>query len=259
MPYAVNGIVHIYYEVEGEGPPLMMLHGGFQDSQIFREYGYVDALKNDYQVILRDDRAHGKSNRQYPPEEHSPQNGAKDLISVMDELGIEGASLFGFSGGGQCALLTAVLFPQRVKSLIIFGMSPKYGGSQASTQITQLTQAGPEAVIKFMESNQGTVTEDAKTRVYAADFNAFGYAMSHPEDLHLVEALPDMKMLVLVLVGEDDWFFNSETLREDFRPVPDLTFAVVPGVGHTPENSELIVPHVKEFLTRVIDKPTLPE
>ena len=252
MPYAVNGIIHIYYEIEGEGPSLMMLHGGLQDSQIFREYGYVDALKNIYQIILRDDRAHGKSNRQYPPEEQSPQNNAKDLIPVMDELGIESANLFGFSNGGQCALLTAVLFPQRVKSLIIFGMSPKLGGSQAMNQIAKVTQAGPEAVIKFMENNRGEpLTDAAKARVYAADFKALGYAMSHPQDLHLAEALPDIKMPVLVLVGEDDWFFNPETLKEDFSPVPDLTFVAVPGVGHTPEKSELIVPHIKEFLTKV--------
>ena len=145
MPYAINGIVHIYYEVDGEGSPVMMLHGGFQDSQIFREYGYVDALKNDYQVILRDDKAHGKSNRQYPPEEQTPENNAKDIIAVMDDLGIESSHLFGFSGGGQAALLTAVMFPQRVKSLIIFGMSPKFAGSQANNQISQLAQAGPEA------------------------------------------------------------------------------------------------------------------
>jgi len=255
MPYAINGIVHIYYEVEGAGPPVMMLHGAFQDSQIFREYGYVDALKDDYQLILRDDRAVGKSNRQYPPEEQTPENNTKDLISVMDEIGIEKTHLFGFSGGGQCALLTAVIFPERVKSLIIFGMSPKFGGSQANNQISQLAQAGPEALIKFMESNRGEpLTEVAKARVYATDFKAFGYAVSHPRDLHLVEALPDMKIPVLVLVGEDDWFFNPETLKEDFSPVPDLTFIAVPGVGHTPENSDLMLPHIKEFLARVESK-----
>ncbi len=129
MPYAVNGEVHIYYEVYGEGPSLLMLHGLFTDSQIWKEYGYVDALKNDYQIILRDDRAHGKSNRQYPPEEHTMENNAKDIITVMDELGIESTHIFGSSGGGQYALSVAGLFPQRVKSLMVIGMSPKAGGS----------------------------------------------------------------------------------------------------------------------------------
>ena len=256
MPYAVNGDVYIYYEVIGEGQPVMMFHGAMTDSELWKEYGYVDALKNDYQLILRDERAHGKSNRQYSPEEHTPENNAKDIITVMDELGIESAHMFGFSGGGQQALVTAVLYPQRVKSLFIFGMSPKFSGSQANTQIAQLTLAGPEATIEFMESNRGgeSLTEAAKARIYATDFKALGYAMSHPKDLHLVEALPDMKMPVLVLDGEDDWFFNPETLREEFSLVPDLTFVTIPGVGHTPEKSELVLPHIKEFLARVENK-----
>ena len=252
MPYAVNGKVHIYYEVEGEGPPLMMLHGGLQDSQIFREYGYVDALKNDYQLILMDDRAGGKSNRQYPPEEHTPENFVKDIITVMDELDIESANLYGFSAGGQQALLTAALFPQRVKSLIVFGMTPKFGGSQATNRMTQATQAGPEALIKFMESIIGEpFSEVAKARVYATDIKAFEYAISHPKDLHLVEALPDMKMPVLVMVGENDNAFNHATLKKDYSPIPDLTFVTIPGIGHSIEQSELIVPHIKEFLARV--------
>jgi pimeloyl-ACP methyl ester carboxylesterase len=253
MPYAVNGKVHIYYEVEGEGPPVMLLHGAMTDSELWKECSYVDALKKDYQLILQDERAHGKSNRQYPPEEHTEKNTARDIITVLDELGIESGHLFGFSGGGLHALSVAVLYPQRVKSLIIFGMSPKFSGSQANTQIAQLTLAGPEATIKFMESSRGgePLREAAKARIYASDFKALGYAMSHPQYLHLVEVLPDIKMPVLVMVGEEDNLFNHETLREEYSPVPDLTFVTIPGIGHSIERSDLVVPHIKDFLAKV--------
>ena len=73
----------------------------------------------------------------------------------------------------------------------------------------------------------------------------------NPENLNFEEALADMKIPVLVLVGEDDWFFNPETTREEFSPVPDLTFVTIPGIGHAIERSDLILPHVKEFLARV--------
>ena len=186
MPYANNGDVNIYYEVIGEGPPLVMIHGGMTDSQIWKEYGYVDALKKDYKLILQDERAHGKSNRQYPPEEHTEENNARDIITVMDTLGIESGHLFGFSGGGLHALSVAVLYPQRVKSLIIFGMSPKFGGSLANKQILQLTQAGPESLIAFMENTMRgeSLPETAKARIRATDFKALSYAMSHPQDLN---------------------------------------------------------------------------
>ena len=52
MPYAKNGDINIYYEVEGEGPPPVMLHGLICSLEDIREAGYVDALKDDYQLIL---------------------------------------------------------------------------------------------------------------------------------------------------------------------------------------------------------------
>ena len=53
MPYANNNGVRIFYEVDGSGPPLMMHHGSFQSGHDLRDFGYVNVLKRDYQVILR--------------------------------------------------------------------------------------------------------------------------------------------------------------------------------------------------------------
>jgi pimeloyl-ACP methyl ester carboxylesterase len=65
MPYANNNGVKIYYEVEGQGPPLLMLHGFAGSLEDWREAGYVAAFKNDYQLILVDLIGHGKSDK--PP------------------------------------------------------------------------------------------------------------------------------------------------------------------------------------------------
>ena len=56
MPYANNNGVRIYYEVEGQGPPLVLAHGmgGGGDLDAWRSTGYTDALKDDYQLILFD-------------------------------------------------------------------------------------------------------------------------------------------------------------------------------------------------------------
>jgi pimeloyl-ACP methyl ester carboxylesterase len=54
MPYALSGNAHIYYEVEGEGPPLILQHGFTQSLQDWREFGWVAALQNDYQLISTD-------------------------------------------------------------------------------------------------------------------------------------------------------------------------------------------------------------
>ena len=58
MPYASNQGVRIYYEVEGDGPPLVLQHGSACSSAEWREMGYSDVLRWDYQLILIDARGH---------------------------------------------------------------------------------------------------------------------------------------------------------------------------------------------------------
>ena len=74
MPYTKNGDVNIYYEVEGEGPPLVMLHGLTSSLEGWRESGYIDALKDDYQLILMDARGHGKSDKPHDPAMYISEN-----------------------------------------------------------------------------------------------------------------------------------------------------------------------------------------
>ena len=63
MPCANNEGVRIYYEVEGQGPPLVLMHGITDSLEVFRLVGYVEALKSDYRLILIDARGHGASDK----------------------------------------------------------------------------------------------------------------------------------------------------------------------------------------------------
>ena len=61
MPYADNGSVRIYYQVEGEGPALVLQHGFTESAVDWYEAGYVEALRPDFRLILIDARGHGAS------------------------------------------------------------------------------------------------------------------------------------------------------------------------------------------------------
>ena len=63
MPYVNSNGVHIYYELEGQGPPLVLAHGGTGSLGAWRQYGYTDALRREFQLILFDARGHGRSDR----------------------------------------------------------------------------------------------------------------------------------------------------------------------------------------------------
>ena len=68
MPYDVNNDVRIYYETEGNGPPLLFTHGLTSSHQMWREYGYVDQLKDDFTTIIYDLRGHGQSDKPHEPQ-----------------------------------------------------------------------------------------------------------------------------------------------------------------------------------------------
>jgi len=67
MPYADNQGIRIHYQVEGKGPPLMLQHGFTSNLKSWRQFGYVDALKHHYQLILLDARGHGASDKPHDP------------------------------------------------------------------------------------------------------------------------------------------------------------------------------------------------
>ncbi|MBI1321234.1 MAG: alpha/beta fold hydrolase [Candidatus Hydrogenedens sp.] len=98
-----NG-ARLYYTDEGQGEPVVLVHGFAADGHLnWRLPGVVDLLKQDYRVITLDARAHGKSAK---PHEHG-QYGMEmvdDIARLMDHLGIEKAHLAGYSMGGFLSL-----------------------------------------------------------------------------------------------------------------------------------------------------------
>ncbi|MHA2290465.1 MAG: alpha/beta fold hydrolase, partial [Promethearchaeota archaeon] len=99
MPYFDNEGIKIYYEIEGEGPPVVMVHGfsgNLENS--WKETNWVKTLKDSYQLILLDCRGHGESDKPHD-ETYYGQKMNEDIIKLMEYLSIEKANLFGYSMG----------------------------------------------------------------------------------------------------------------------------------------------------------------
>lgn len=107
MPYVLNGNAHIYYEVEGEGPPLILHHGFTSGIQDWHEFGWVEALRHDYQLILIDARAHGESEKSHDAKDYEYEILAADVLAIMDRLGVEKAHFFGYSWGTDIGCVLA--------------------------------------------------------------------------------------------------------------------------------------------------------
>ena len=89
MPYVNNHGVQVYYEVEGQGPPIILAHGAAGDISYWRGYGYVDPLIDDYRVILFDARGHGKSDKPGTVEAYLPEKMVEDALLILDTLKID--------------------------------------------------------------------------------------------------------------------------------------------------------------------------
>jgi len=97
MPYAINQGVRIHYEVEGEGPPIVLQHGFTRDLGFWRQFGYVDAPKHNYQLILLDARGHGLSDKPHDPSAYAWELRVSDVTAVLDHLDIRKAHFWGYS------------------------------------------------------------------------------------------------------------------------------------------------------------------
>ena len=110
----VNG-VNIYYEISGQGPALVLLHG-WTENHNFWKFQIPDFSK-DYKVVAIDLRGHGKSDK--PETKYSIQKFADNLYHVLNGLGIDGAIIAGHSMGGMTALVFCLTHPEKVKALIL--------------------------------------------------------------------------------------------------------------------------------------------
>ncbi|GIO29310.1 MULTISPECIES: alpha/beta fold hydrolase [Paenibacillus] len=106
----------LYYEVRGEGEPLLMITGGGGDAGF---YTYVaDILADEYQVITYDRRGNSRSTRNEPQNFEVSQQ-ARDAVAVLEAVGHPSAYVFGNSGGAVFALELAARHPQAVKAMVV--------------------------------------------------------------------------------------------------------------------------------------------
>lgn len=109
--------IQLHYIEQGQGQPLIMLHGNGESSDYFVHQ--IAHFRSNYRVIALDTRGHGQSPRGEKP--FSIKQFAEDLHDFMDEKGIAKAILLGFSDGGNIALEFALKYPERIDKMIVDG------------------------------------------------------------------------------------------------------------------------------------------
>jgi pimeloyl-ACP methyl ester carboxylesterase len=209
----------LYYEVRGNGGPLLLVIGSPMASADFAPL--ADALAGDHTVVTYDPRGHGNSTIDDPDEDSTADSRADDIAAILDDLGAESADVFGSSGGAVTGLALVARHPGRVRTLIaheppLLELLPDATQQRANTEdiIETFHAAGMQAAwYKFMT-------------------NA-GFDMSMPDSGAPVEAPPEPTEQDL---REASRFFGHE-LRPTTRYLPDIdalkngSSRVVVGIG----------------------------
>lgn len=124
MDFFSSDGVKIAYTSEGEGPPILLIHGFASTMNTnWRDTGWITLLAaNGFRVIAFDNRGHGASEKLYDPDAYGAPLMAEDGLRLLDHLDVERAHVMGYSMGARIAVWLGLGHPNRVKSAILGGL-----------------------------------------------------------------------------------------------------------------------------------------
>ena len=252
MPYMENKDVKIYYEEEGIGPPLFLHHGLTGSMNSFKTYGYTEALKQKFKIILIDARGHGKSSKLYTPDSYRLITLVTDIVHLLDTLKVEKTHFLGYSWGGRIGLGAAKYAPERFNSLIIGGM-----GMYESDSIEQIRRNkarieaykdGFEGVISERKKNGVFIPPQRKEQLRSNDFKALTAVRLTQEYIGFDEFLPSVELPCIFYAG--DLVYWHSYAEDTAKLIKSAKFVSIPGLNHIQglQRSELVLPHITSFL-----------
>jgi 3-oxoadipate enol-lactonase len=228
MPIAdVNGHRIYYEDTAGNHPAIVFSHGAFLDHTMWAPQ--VEALSDAYRCITWDERGCGMTDCHGP---FTYWDGASDILTLLDQLGIERATFIGMSQGGWLSQRVALTAPERVVALVLQGTTIKPLSEPEHAGYSQLAQgwmalgpvgeiAGAVIGIQFAGTDYDGSAYVAKWQGKApADWaEVWNTILSRPDDV--TPRLGEITCPVLFIHGSSDAAFPVEIAHEMSRLVPN--------------------------------------
>ena len=202
-------IEHHYIE-QGEGFPLVLLHGNGEDVSYF--VNQMGPFAKHFRVIAIDTRGHGQTPRGEAP--FTIRQFADDLLGFMDAHGIDKAHILGFSDGGNIAMIFAIAHPERVGKLILDGANLDASGVKRRVQIP--IEIGYRITKLFAGKSPDALKNAEMLGLMVNDPNV------KPEELARIQAP------TLVIAGTKDMIKESHT-RLIAQSIPGAELAIIEG------------------------------
>lgn len=249
----MNGL-NMYYEIHGEGQPLVLLHGAL--SATSTSFGkLLPELAKERQVIAVEMQGHGHTADIDRPLRYEQL--ADDIAALLTQIGLEQADLFGWSLGAGVALQTAIRHPEAVRKLVLASVTYNRGGLYPEL-LAGIENAKPEDLV-------GTPFYEEYTSIapHPQDFPRL-FAKQQQLDSEIqdwpVEAIRAIKASTLLIIGDSDVIRPEHTIElfrllgggmaGDLVGLPRSQLAVLPGTTHVTlvDRAEWLVSMITQFL-----------
>lgn len=217
---AVNDI-KMYYEIHGDGPPLILLHGGMGNAGYWSNQ--IPTLSRTYRVIAVDSRGHGRST--FSEQQISYSLMASDVIALMDYLGIRKANILGWSDGGIIGLDLAIKHPDRVNRLVAYGANYNPSGLRPNLDENERFR---EYIEKAAKDYQSLSPDPTRWEAFQRNIGQ----MWATEPNFTPEQLRSIRVPTLILDGEADEAILAEHTKEMAGFIPTADMILIPGTGH---------------------------
>jgi pimeloyl-ACP methyl ester carboxylesterase len=245
MPEASNLDVRIHFEIEGEGPPLVLMHGFGGSARFWRSTGLAGSLMERHRLILIDSRGHGESDKPHSGYAYAFSQRAGDVVAVLDEAGIEQADYFGYCLGGWIGLGVARYAPERLRVLGIGGAHP-YGEDLAPYRA--MLKDGMESALQALEEEAGAaLPPPVREEILDNDVEALrmAYKTDRAPMPEIKEAMP---LPCFMFAGSEDPLYPL--VEQYARASPHTRFLRLEGLNHVQTALHLgkVMPEFERFL-----------
>jgi pimeloyl-ACP methyl ester carboxylesterase len=237
----VNGF-QMYYEERGEGEPLLLLHGGTGIGADW-QHVFTGGDPAGFRVIVPDLRGHGRSTN--PSRAFTFRQAARDVLGLLDHLGLPRVNAIGMSAGAKTLLHIATQQSARVDAMVLVSATP-YFPAPVRAAMAQLT-ADSFSDAEWATQRQRHVHGDDQIRMLYDQMR--GLKDSHDDMAFTPPLLATIAARTLIVHGDRDPLYPVEMAMELYRSIPSSALWVVPMGGHGPIFGKMAAPFVETALS----------
>ena len=229
--------IKIYYEVRGEGEPILLIHGFIVNSSNWKKTElYSDLLKSHFKVITLDLRGNGKSDHPHVADAYANDAEAKDIMGLLKFLHIGHYKAVGYSRGSIIAARLLVLDKNLVKGVL--------GGM--GTGFTDPNWDRPRQIYEALSGKDIAEFEPMKENIRKNGLDSVALAfMQLHQPATLPSALSKIDQPVLIISGDQDNFSSAEALSKMIR---NSKLVSIPGTHNTASSTAAFSAAVIKFL-----------